>query len=185
MNVARWWLAAISVGLALCRPADAAAQSDPASEEHPLHALAFLDGSWAGEIDGTLGPTTGRRQYRFILHDRFLHMTHDRDPQQLARQADEPDEWSIFSFDIERGTIVLREFLVEGLVNTYACDFDAERPSLTCQSEATEGSAGLTLRLRYEFADLDHFSERFEIFGPDGALQVRMDGQWVRMDERG
>jgi hypothetical protein len=180
-----WWPAVITLGLVICRPAEGAAQINPASEEHPLHELAFLKGSWTGVIDGTIGPATGQRQYRFIIRDRFLLMMHDRDPQERASPSDVHEEWSIFSFDAAREVIVLREFLVEGLVNTYACEIDAEQTRLTCESEAAEGSTGLTLKLLYEFVDFDHFNETFEIFGPDRALQVRMKGQWLRTGERG
>jgi hypothetical protein len=184
MRLVSWWLAVISLGLAICPPTQGIAQVDPAAAEHPLHELAFLQGAWAGEIDGTLGSASGEREYRFIIRDRFLLMMHDRDPQELARGDDVFEEWSVFSFDTQREVIVVREFLVEGFVNRYACEIDAEPMRLTCESEVVEGGAGITLRLRYEFADLDHFTETFEIFGPDGAMQVRMTGQWLRAGER-
>jgi hypothetical protein len=185
MKLPSWWPAVLSLGLVLCRQTDGTAQLDPASAEHPLHELAFLEGSWAGEIDGTIGSSPGQRQYRFIIGDRFLLMMHDRDPQEPAPPGDAHEEWSIFSFDTEREVIVLREFVVEGFVNTYTCEIDAGPTSLTCESEAAEGGSGLFLTLGYEFADLDHFTEVFEIFGPDGSMQVRIEGQWVRTSERG
>ena len=148
--------------------------------ETPLHRLDFLEGVWTGEIDGTIGPADGRRSYRFVLGDRFLHMTHDRDPKERAPSEEAHEEWSIFSHDSERGVITLREFLVEGLVNTYRCALDEGPTSLVCESEATEGSSGLSLWLQYEFGDPDRFTETFRIFGPDGALQVQMVGEWRR-----
>jgi hypothetical protein len=171
----------ISAGIALCLVGDVSAQVGSDSTAGPLLELAFLEGAWAGEIDGTIGPATGAREYRFIVHDRFLLMRHDRDPEtEAAPEDDVYEEWTVFSFDAEREVIVLREFLLEGFVNTYVCELEAGPTSLMCASEAAEGAGGVSLKLRYEFADRDGFTEVFEIFGPDGALQVRMEGQWRR-----
>lgn len=177
------WLVTLSLGVVLYAPSEGTAQPDPATEEHPLHGLAFLEGSWEGEIDGTLGTATGERQYRFILHDRFLLMEHDRDPGEPVGGSEAHEEWSIFSFDADREAIVLREFLVEGFVNRYVCELQADPARLTCESEAAEGNPELTLSLRYEFGDRDHFEEFFQVRAPDGALQVRMQGRWQRRGE--
>ncbi|UCG76851.1 MAG: hypothetical protein JSV95_06085 [Gemmatimonadota bacterium] len=160
----------------------ALAQHDPASEEHPLRELAFLEGSWSGRIEGTLGSGTGERQYRFIVSDRFLLMTHAsyRAPQERTPEGEAHEEWSIFSFDSERNVIVLREFVTEGFVTRYACALDTEPLRLACESEATEGGSGLFLRVVNEFSDRDHFTEIFEIFGSDGELRVRLENRWRR-----
>lgn len=177
------WAAAVSLGLLLGQSAEGTAQLDSRSAGDPIRELAFLVGWWDGEIDGTLGPATARRHYQFIIQDRFLLMRHDRDPEERPPGEDAAEEWSIFSFDPERQMIVLREFLVEGLVNRYSCETDRGWRQLVCESEATEGDSELTLRVRYEFTDLDHFTELFEIFGSDGAMRVRVEGQWLRTSE--
>ena len=175
-----------ALGLSLCIPLTATAQLDPASADNPLHHLRVLEGSWSGELEGTLGAATGQRRYRFILRDRFLFMVHDRDPQSPAPPADDAhDEWSIFSYDPERNAIMLREFLVEGFVNTYRCELDLEPKRLTCESDTASNESGVILKLRYEFTDLDHFIEMFEIYGSDGVIRVRMDGRWRRYEEEG
>ncbi len=185
MNLSSCWTAATSLALLLCPSADGIAQSDSTAPENPLHQLAFLEGSWAGTIQGTIGSATGQRRYRLIIRDRFLLMLHDRDPEGPTPPADAHEEWSIFSYDAERKAITVREFLVEGIVNTYACVVDVGPTSLTCESEATEGGPEMVLKLRYEFAGRDRFTELFEIFGPAGALRVRMEGQWQRISEGG
>ncbi len=183
MKVQRWGLAMIPFGIALGATSAGAAQLDPAAPEHPLHPLAFLEGSWSGEIGGTIGSSSARREYRFVLSDRFLFMTHDRDPGQPPPAGGAPEEWTIFSFDPERGAVVLREFHVEGVVNTYRCEVDAGPTTLTCTSEATEGGPpGLSLAVRYDIEDLDRFSEVFEIYRADGGVQVRIEGRWRRVD---
>ncbi len=179
MRSVSWWPAAVALAPVLCS-ASGIAQVDPTSRKHPLHDLVFLEGSWIGEMAGTLGPATGGRQYHFIVRDRFLLMKHDRDPPEHASGGGIFEEWSIFSFDIERELIVLRQFLAVGLVNTYACTLDRATTRLMCESEATEGSTGLSLKLRYDIADRDHFTETFEVLGPEGSLQVRMEGRWLR-----
>jgi hypothetical protein len=184
MTLPCWQSATLSLTLVSCFPATVIAQGDVGEAGHRLEDLTLLEGSWEGRIDGTLGPATGQRRYRFILNDRFLLMLHDRNPEERASQGDAHEEWSIFSFDTDRGVFVVREFLLEGLVNTYACDFAVEPKSLSCQSEATEGVHGLSLSLRYEFGDSDHFTETFEISGPDGVREVRMEGRWQRTREQ-
>ena len=174
-----WRLSLISLGIALCVVGDVTAQRDTG----PLSDLAFLEGSWAGEIDGTIGPSTGERVYRFIIGDRFLLMQHDRNPGEPAATGDVYEEWAIFSFDPERGAIVLRELLLEGLVNTYMCEIESGPTGLTCASDATEGGGRLVLELRYEFVDADHFTELFEIVGADGTMQVQMEGRWRRTSD--
>lgn len=158
-----------------------AGQVDSATESPRLEALSLLEGSWAGQIDGTLGPAQGHRSYRFIMDGQFLLLNHDRDPEARATDDEVYEEWSIFSYDPVRGRLVLREFLVEGLVNTYSCEFRRRERTLACESEATEGSSGLALAVRYEMIERERFTEVFEISGADGELQIRMEGEWRRI----
>ncbi len=184
MTRSMWWPTVVALALVL-NGSDATGQRDPSASDSPLRKLAFLEGSWAGTIDGTIGPATGKREYRFIVGGRFLLMMHDRDPATRDASRDAYEEWSIFSFDTARGVIVVREFLAEGVVNQYACRIDAAPTRLACEGESVEGAAGLTLKLAYDVADPDHFAETFEIFGPDGRRRVRMEGQWQRTGGRG
>ena len=158
------------------------------SGEEPLtpEAAEFaLEGSWSGVIEGTLGPSVALRQYRFVLGNRFLQMMHDRDPGAFAAEDDDYEEWAFFSFDADRGVYSLREFLVDGLVNTYVCVVGTAPASLACESKAIDGEGGLSLSLRYDVTDPDHFTETFEISGPQGSVQVRMAGRWSRLEGEG
>ncbi len=170
----------VLTGWAAGVPTNGAAQHDSAWAERSLMAFDMLEGSWTGAIDGTIGSSAARREYRFVLHGRFLHMMHDRDPQAPAEPGNAPEEWGIFSHDPERDLIVLREFLVEGLVNRYVCRTASEPLGLTCRSEASEGGSGLNLSLQYVFTDRDRFTETFEVVGSDGEAQMRIRGEWVR-----
>jgi len=174
--------ALIAGGLVLLMAGGVSAQPDPDSPDHPLHALAFLTGFWSGEIDGTLGAATGERQYRFVVRDRFLLMTHARGSatEDESRDPADSDEWTLFSYDADSERVIAREFLVEGIVNRYACEVEANPWRLDCISQTSEGGGDISLRLVYEVNSSDEFAELFEVVGPDGNAQLRMEGRWRR-----
>jgi hypothetical protein len=145
-----------------------------------LDELTLLEGVWTGEVTGTPDGGAARREYRLVIHGRFLSMTHDRDPSQPRSPNDESEEWGVFSFDAAGQSIVFREFLVEGSVNTYSCTLDPGPTSLTCRSESVQGGEALTLALRYIFSDRDHFAETFQVVDSDGTTRMEIQSRWVR-----
>jgi len=141
----------------------------------------LLPGRWEIEIDGRLGQGTGNRHYEFIFNDQFLIGRHAsiRLPQEQSPEGDYHRELSIYSFDSERDTIVLRQFIVEGYVLQFTCDTEPMR--IVCETESIENGTGMAARMTLEFANPYRFSEVFELASPGEELQVYFKNTFTRM----
>jgi len=91
------------------------------SATDPWTPLRFLVGTWIGESTGQSGKGLGERTAEFALGDRFLIMKNRvaYAPQEKNPKGEVHEDWSLFSHDHARKTIVLREFHGEGFVNQY------------------------------------------------------------------
>ena len=172
----------VLVGLVFS-PAAASSQEETAPPD-PWEPLRLLPGVWQGEIDGRLGTGSGIREYRFILDGQFLEQRHGsvRLPQEKSPAGDHHRELSVFSYDRDRETIVLRSFIVEGYVNTYTCDTEPMR--FVCTAEHTENGLGFQVRWTIEIESPYEFNEIFELASPDEEeLSVYFTNRWVRQPE--
>lgn len=97
----------------------AAAQTE--AKPDPLAPLARFVGSWSGTATGWSGDGTVARTYSPGMRGRHPQETNvSRYPAREAGKAEEVHEhMSMFSFDKARTLIVLRQFHIEGFVNTY------------------------------------------------------------------
>lgn len=136
----------------------------------PWPALQRFVGEWAGTATGRAGEGTVTRRYTPVMNGRFIHEVNlTRYPPQEKNKAGEVHEhWGVFSHDKARQLIVLRQFHVEGFVNTYRQVPSPEVPaSLVFESEAFENfSNAWRARERYEFIGDDEFVETFELAPP-------------------
>jgi hypothetical protein len=174
-------LTIVLTGLAGPVLADPSEEPEAATEEaDPWELLRLLEGSWTGTIDGKLGTGTGVRQYDFVLGGRYLACRHEsvRLPQEKSPKGDQHQELAIFSFDDERRKIVLREFMVEGVVSRYVCD--TEDRQLVCVTEAVESGPGIRARLTLEVTDRYRFTEIYEIAWPGRELELYFTNRWTR-----
>lgn len=167
--------------LAFAAAAPCAAQEAPSAAD-PLVPLHVLVGSWEGAIDGTLGRGTGVREYELILGGRFVmyRQASVRRPQPASPEGDHHRELSVFSYDTERETIVLREFFVEGVVSRSVCTVERPDPlHITCATEEVENGPGLSATLTIRVADPFTFDEIFELRGmPSGPIVFT--NRWTR-----
>ena len=132
-------------------------------------------GEWAGTASGEAGAGTVIRKYSFVMNGRFIHETNtSRYPPQEKNKAGEVHEhWGIFSFDKIRKVLVLRQFHVEGFVNSYRQVGAVESAPLVFESEAFENfSNQWKARETYEFRSDDEFVETFELSAPGKPFQV-------------
>jgi hypothetical protein len=133
-------------------------------------------GEWTGTTSGEPGDGSVARKYAFVMNGRFIHETNtSRYPPQEKNKAGEVHEhWGMFSFDKARKLLVLRQFHVEGFVNTFRQATPTEGPaSLVFESEAFENfSNSWKARESYEFVSDDEFIETFELAPPGKAFQV-------------
>jgi hypothetical protein len=140
-----------------------------------------LVGSWEGSIDGKLGTGTGVRRYEFILGGKFLMCRHTsvRLPQEKSPAGDQHEELGVFSFDSEKKAIVLREFMLEGVVPRSVCETEAGK--IVCTTEAVESGPGIRARLTLEIIDRYRFRETYELAWPGKELELYFDNEWTRV----
>lgn len=142
-------------------------------------------GEWAGTASGEGGNGTVTRTYRLVMEGRFIHETNiSRYPPQEKNKAGEVHEHqSFFSYDKARKLIVLRQFHVEGFVNTYRQATEPGAPeSLVFDSEAFENfSNAWKARETYQFLSADEFVETFELAPPGKPYQVYSRNQLKRV----
>jgi len=154
-----------------------ARSQQPKPPPDPLHDVRFLVGRWHGSSEGQAGKGVVSRSYEPVLRERFLH---ERNKSEYAPQAANPkgevhehwsflsEHWSFLSYDKIRQTVVLRQFHVEGFVNTYRL---TQRPGsskvLVFESEQIDNLPGeWRARETYEQISDDEFSETFELAPP-------------------
>lgn len=143
----------------------------------------LLAGTWQGDIEGRLGQGVGQRRYEFIFDGRFLMSRHAsvRLPQEKSPEGDYHRELAVYSFDGQRGVIVLREFIVEGHVLRYSCQTEPKR--FVCTTEEIENGPGMRARLTVEIKDRYRFVEIFELAGAGEELKPYFTNQWTRIPD--
>jgi len=160
-------VAAILLCVTALAGAAAAAEQD-ADRWLPLRRLV---GEWTGTTSGRAGDGTVTRKYVFVMKDRYIHETNTSryPPQEKNKSGEVHEHWGIFSYDKARKLLVLRQFHIEGFVNTYrqvvATEGDA---ALVFESESFENfSNSWKARESYEFLSNDEFIETFELAAPN------------------
>ena len=174
----RYPKAAMATGvwmLAAALAAPAVAQQAAADN---LGAIAPLLGRWAGTSEGQPGSGTVERDYERALGSRFIRVRNRSvyAPQEKNPKGETHEDEGFFSFDRGRKRIVLRQFHVEGFVNTYVQDLDAKPATMSFTTEAIENiPPGFRARERYIMTGPDELEEVFELAEPgkDFALYSR------------
>ena len=162
-------------------PADAA---EPAPEHWaPVQRLI---GNWSGTASGESGEGTVERRYAFIMNGRFIHETNTSTypPQKRNKAGEVHEHWGVFSFDKARKTLVLRQFHVEGFVNTYRRIETAAGAStaLVFESESFENfNNSWKARESYEFLSDDEFVETFELAPPGQRFSIYSRNHFKRL----
>ena len=128
--------------------------------------LGPLLGRWTGTSEGQPGSGTVERDYERALGGRFIRVRNRSTypPQEKNPKGETHQDEGFFSFDRARKRLVLRQFHVEGFVNTYVQDTDAKPGTVSFTSEAIENiPAGWRARETYLFHGPDEFEEIFEL----------------------
>jgi hypothetical protein len=162
------------------------AQTDVKAD--PLAPLGRFTGEWAGTASGQSGAGTVTRTYSPAMNGRFVRETNvSRYPAVDKSKSDELHEhMSMFSYDKARKLIVLRQFHVEGFVNTYHQVAAPEvEGALVFESEAFENfSNAWKARESYEFLSDDEFIETFELAPPGKPYQLYSRNQLKRVSTK-
>lgn len=171
---------ALLAGGRAARAQEGETTGEPVAAAHPLAPLTLLVGNWEGAIDGKLGTGRGVREYELVMGDLYLASRHRsvRLPQEKSPEGDEHEELGVFSFDRERGTIVYREFMGEGVVVRSPCTVDGMK--VVCVAEAVESGPGIRARLTIEITDRYRFTETYDLAFPGRELERYFTNVWTR-----
>lgn len=179
--------AALAFGILLVPGAGTRAQTVvPSAEETAAwEPIRFLEGTWEAEISGSLGTGRGRRTYEEVFDGLYTLSKHAsvRLPQAESPEGDHHRELGVYSYDRVRGTIVLREFMVEGYVVRSTCDTSSRR--FVCTTEAVESGPGIRARLTVEISDPFRFVETYELDFPGRETSVHLTNTWTRVPDLG
>lgn len=157
-------VAPILAALLLFPAASAIAQQ--AAPAEPLGPIAGLIGKWAGTSEGQPGSGTVEREYERALGSRFIRVRNRSTypPQEKNPKGEKHEDEGFFSFDRARKRIVLRQFHVEGFVNTYAQELEAAPGTVVFVTEGIENiPAGYRARETYFLRGPDEMEEVFEL----------------------
>ena len=172
-----------SLLVAVAGPAAHVGDLQPPSPD-PFEPLAFVIGRWEGIAEGRPGKGTVRREYSRVLSSRFIraHNRSEYPPQEQNPKGEvhEHEDW--FSFDRARQRLILRQFHVEGFVNTYVQDTDAKTGRMVFTTEAIENiPAGFRARETYVVDGLDAFEEIFELAEPGKPFEAYSRARFRRV----
>jgi hypothetical protein len=138
--------------------------------------LAALLASGEASSDGQAGRGSVSRVHEPILKGRYIHERNRSDyPAQPANPKGEVHEhWSFLSYDKIRQNVVLRQFHVEGFVNTYRLlPRNGTAKGLVFESDQIDNlPADWKARETYEQMSQDEFTETFELAPPGKPFEV-------------
>lgn len=160
------------------------AQTD--KKDDPWIPLRYFVGQWRGTSSGEPGNGTAERKYEFALRGRYLRVSNKSvyPPQEKNKNGETHEDAGYFSYDKARKTFMLRQFHVEGFVNTYAQQVGPDLKQLVFVSEAIENiPAGWRARETYSIISEDEFVERFDLAEPGKDFQTYVESRFRRVRE--
>jgi hypothetical protein len=127
-------------------------------------------GVWEGTNRGSPGQGTLHREYRLILGDCFIEVRNRSvyPPQEKNPRGEVHEDLGYLSVDRPRKLFVLRQFHLEGFVNTYTAPATSAPPGpMVFNTEAIENlPPGWRARETYRFEGPDQLIELFELAEP-------------------
>lgn len=132
-----------------------------------LDRLQILVGEWRGVGDGKWGNNSAERKYTWVFDKTFIHgygrsvyLKQDRN-----RTGERHETLDMYSFDVQRKTIVLCQFDNESFVTTYYLNLEASTAeSLVFEAEHLENvPLGWRARVTFDFKGGDEFHEHFDL----------------------
>jgi hypothetical protein len=141
----------------------------------PWKPLERFVGSWQGTASGAPGEGTVVRTYAKVMGGRFIHETNTSTypPQEKNKKGEVHEHSGMFSFDRQRKLLMLRQFHIEGFVNTYKQVSESGAAKVVFESEGFENlNPAWRARETYEFDGDDRLVETFELAPPGKEFQV-------------
>ncbi|MCM2334559.1 MAG: FABP family protein [Anaeromyxobacteraceae bacterium] len=179
-------LASLGAAALAAEPVEATRSPDPAATARPdrwAPLRAFL-GTWEGTSRGEPGTGTVRREYRLVLGDRFIEARNRTAyaPRQKTPRGEVHEDVGYLSVDRGRQVFVLRQFHVEGFVNTYVAPVSTASPEpIVFVTEAIENlPPGWRARETYRFEGPDVLVEVFELAEPGKEFKPYSEARLTR-----
>jgi hypothetical protein len=167
------------------KPSGSTAPERPSKTTDRWAALRGLLGAWEGTSRGEPGNGTARREYRLVLADRFVEVRNRSvyPPQEKNPKGEVHEDVGYVSVDRARNVFVLRQFHVEGFVNTYTAPAtSAPAGPIVFTTEAIENiPPGWRARETYRFEGPDALVEVFELAGPGKEFAVYVEARFKRV----
>ena len=146
--------------------------------------LRFFIGEWEGTGEGKPGVSKTRREYRFVLNNKFIEVRNrsEYDPQPKNPKGEIHEDWGMISFDRGRKQFILRQFHVEGFVNQFVTTSVSEDgKTIIFTSETIENiPAGWRARETYKLIGADEFVEVFELAEPGKDFEKYSENRYRR-----
>ncbi len=133
--------------------------------------MKHFSGTWTGSGTGESGNGAYTRTYQWVLGNNYLEV---RNKSLYPPAANKPgsthEDIGYISYDQQRAKFILRQFHIEGFVNTYVLDsLSADGRLIVFASEHIENiSKGWRARETYQIVDENTFTEVFELAEPGG-----------------
>ena len=164
-------------------PLIASAQTKPATSD-VWAPFQYFVGSWKGTGKGEPGISQIEREYKRVLGDKFLQVTHKStyQPQAKNPKGETHEDLGFFSYDRTRKVHVHRQFHVEGLVTQYRSQTIApDGKTLVFTAESLENlPAGFRARETYKVLSDNEFVEVFELAAPGKEFAVYSENHFKR-----
>ncbi len=144
-------------------------------------------GKWAGEGGGSPGKGQYERSYEFIFNKNFVEMKNKSTypPSTNNPKGEVHEDIGYFSYDKVRKKFKLRQFHIEGFVNTYVLDsISADGKTLVFISEDIENiPGGFRAKETYRLLSDNEMEEIFEVAEPDKEFEVYSTVKLIRQKQ--
>jgi hypothetical protein len=144
----------------------------------------FFIGTWKGTGKGEPGVSQLERQYKFILGEKFIQVTHKSvyAPQEKNPKGETHEDIGVFSYDRGRKQYIFRQFHIEGFVNQYKLESITEDgKAITFLSEGIENiPARWRARETFKIVNENEFIEKFELAEPGKEFALYSENHFKR-----
>ena len=164
-------------------PLIASAQTKPVAAD-VWQPFQYFVGSWKGTGKGEPGISQVEREYKRVLGNKFLQVTHKStyQPQEKNPKGETHEDWGFISYDRSRKVHVLRQFHIEGFVTQYRSETIApDGKTMVFIAEALENlPAGYRAKETYKILNNDEFIEVFELAAPGKEFAIYSENHFKR-----
>lgn len=130
----------------------------------------FFVGEWIGKGEGEPGKGNYERTYQPVLKDKFIEVRNKSvyPPTDKNTKGEVHEDRGYISYDRSKKKFILRQFHVEGFVNTYESEgISADGKKIVFVTTMIENiPPGWRARESYEIISYDEFIETFELAEP-------------------